>query len=182
MDGKMKQCILNIVGYFVLVIGGADFIIGSFRLLYPNIKATAPAISIWIIPSILLLITGSIFINLAKRLDHASQEDESNMPIIKIKIYEKLAVGILCIVYFARYLLMTTLSQIITLIQIYDMPSDARSQIMDTEMKVLLSNITIVTVYILGIGIGIYLVIRSKRIHSISSAVPAKEESQEGSN
>ncbi|EGD47715.1 hypothetical protein Cpap_2118 [Ruminiclostridium papyrosolvens DSM 2782] len=158
MNKILKQCIFSIVGFFILAVGIVDIINASC--------AAKLNILVWsrIVPGIILIIIGAIFIKFGKQAASEVYEDDKSISQIQIKSCEYIGTGLLYIIYFFRCLFTLLISQTTYILgALYNTPAEIRKTVMDTSIETLFLNIPITIVYVLCILLGIYLVVRGKK-------------------
>ncbi|AEY64334.1 hypothetical protein [Clostridium sp. BNL1100] len=174
MDRKFKQCIFNIVGFFILAVGIVDIINASCGAKISSIVWTRA------VPGIILLIIGFIFIKYGKKVANEVHDDNQSIEQTQIKSCEYLGIGLLYIIYFFRCLFILAISQTTYILEaLHNTPVEFKKKVMETHIQVMLLNIPITIVYVLCIVLGIYLMVRGKKGLYSDHAVLATEKRQE---
>ena len=158
MNRILKQCIFNIVGFFILAVGIVDIINASC--------AAKLSIFAWprTVPGIILIIGGFIFVKFGKKIAMEVQDDNQNIGQTQIKSCECLGIGLLYIIYFFRCLFTLVISQTTYILEVlYKIPAEIRKKVMESHIHTVLLNIPITIVYVLCIILGIYLAVRGKK-------------------
>ncbi|EPR14443.1 hypothetical protein [Ruminiclostridium papyrosolvens] len=166
MDRKFKQCIFNIVGYFILAVGIVDFINASCGAKLSTIVWTRA------VPGIILVMVGVIFIRFGKKVESETDGDVKSIQQKQLKSCENLGIGLLYIIYFFRCLFILAISQTTYILEaFYNTPVEFKKKVMASHIQTLFLNIPITIVYVLCIIWGIYLMVRGKKGLSLDSEV-----------
>ncbi len=174
MDRLLKQCIINIVGFFILAVGIVDIINASCGAKISSIVWTRA------VPGIILIIIAYIFIKFAKKVKSEVQENDKSIQQTQIRSCESLGIGLLYIIYFFRCLFTLVISQTTYILEVlYKIPAEFKKEVMESHIHTVFLNIPIAIVYVLCIILGIYLAVRGKKGLSSDSEVIAKEIRQE---